>query len=161
MLALVPYFRSDQFLSSSGEIWSETILVALYKSLFLTNLVCAILATAQYVCEWLYLAKHQSKRTKYLVIFSVAASVCGILWIYPQLKTSRIYANQEIQKMEKTGTPSKEAVDQLLKVQQSQVTYYEYLKKFTTLYHWVFVICSILWIFRLGKNTTQSRGYHF
>ena len=156
LFAVVPFSRG-KLTAALGDIWSETILVGLYESLFLVNAICAFLALVHQAGEWLYLARYQSKKSIYLIIVCVFLGASGSTWVYPKLNTTRIEANQEQAERQQDNT-AEEAFEQELDP-DSKITHYLAWRNLAQLYHWVFAAGSIAWVMRFAKNNTHSRSY--
>lgn len=166
MLAVVPFFRKGKTVSALGEAWSETLLVGLYESLFLTNAICTVLALAHQAVEWIYLARHKTKRSTYLLLICVFFGLSGAIWVFPTMESSRLGANKEISQ-QNSQSQSPQPSQQLNPDDEesldinSQVKYYQFWKNAAGLYHWIFLISSLVWISRLARPTNNLRSYHY
>lgn len=156
LFAVVPFFRGGRTAKALGEIWSETILVGLYESLFLINAICAVLALAHQAGEWLYLARYQSKKSIYLIGVCVFLGASGSTWVYPRFEETRVEANQEFSELQKN--PVSISQDDGLEPEPKK-THYLAWRNLVNLYHWFFTIGSVAWVLRFSKNKSNARPY--
>jgi hypothetical protein len=148
------FFRSEWTIASLGPIWSETLLVKLYKSYFVMNVTCAIVALAHQAGEWVYLAKHLTRRSTFLILICVFIALLGSLVIYPSFVTTRMAANDEAIQAAQSNT-------EIVSSSDSQTKYYQFWKGIVGMTHVFFMITSSLWVVRLAKGPSGSRPYLF
>lgn len=171
MFAVASFLSGPRAFQVLGEPWSGVLLVVFYKSFFVINAICSILALSFQTGEWIWLAKKITRRSTYMVILSVAVGLGGVIWIFPTLQKYRLAANAEIQNgitaessASETISPppddSSPANSKLVKKASNQKFFllWKNIAYFANLF---FLISSGIWITRYSRYATSNRPFSF
>lgn len=164
MFAVASFFRGESTMGLLGAVWSETILVALYRHYFVVNAVCAILALALQTGEWIYLARHVTRRSTYLIIFCVILGLLGLVWVYPTFRSFREAANlEQAQLTQQSAGDTSSAADSTPSAKGSkqlpQTKYYDFWRQVVRVYHFFFLVFSAFWMTRQGRSAPSTRPF--
>lgn len=171
MFAVASFLSGARAFQVLGEPWSGVLLVVFYKSFFVINAICSILALSFQTGEWIWLAKKITRRSTYMVILSVAVGLVGVIWIYPTLQKYRLAANVEIQNgipAELTGSESissssddSPARDEKPVMKASNQKFFSLWRNIAYFANLFFLLCSGIWITRYSRYPTSNRPFSF